>query len=189
MVERLAAALLARPGRELALDDPRWPVPLRRAAVAVMLVDRGGLVTVPMIIRGDGAPVHGGQTALPGGRWEPSDDSLVTTALREAHEEVGVTRDHLRVLGELDDLPTRTGFLVRPVVTVLDAPVFVPSEREVAGIFEVPLGLFTDRSTAEDLGVREMGGISYPLRGYQHGEHRIWGVAARILEIVADLSS
>lgn len=189
VVERLAAALIARPGDELGLDDPRWPVPMRRAAVLVMLVDRGGLVTVPMIIRGDGAPVHGGQTALPGGRWEPEDDSMIATAVREAHEEVGVTADHLRVLGQLDDLPTRTGFLVRPVVAVLDAPVFVPSEAEVAGIFEVPLGLFTDRSNAEDLGVREIGAVSYPLRGYQHGEHRIWGVAARILEIVADLSS
>jgi 8-oxo-dGTP pyrophosphatase MutT (NUDIX family) len=187
-VTRLAAALPARPLRALAPDAPIWPAPLTRAAVTVMLVDRGGAATVPMILRGDGAPVHGGQTALPGGRWEARDGTLVTTALREVEEELGVAAARLRVLGELDDLPTRTGFLVRPVIAVLDEPRFAPSPREVAAVFEVPLGAFADRSAAEELGWRELGDVRYPLRAYQVAGRRIWGLSARILEMVVELA-
>lgn len=152
----------------------------------VMLV--GDPPRVPMIVRGDGAPVHGGQSALPGGRREVTDPSLVATALREVEEELGVAPARLRVLGELDDLPTRTGFLVRPVVAILDEPVFVPDPREVAAVFEVPLALFAEPAGAEDLGVREVGGVSYPLRGYWIEGRRVWGVSARVLEIVAELA-
>jgi 8-oxo-dGTP pyrophosphatase MutT (NUDIX family) len=184
---RAVAALASLPPpRALDPDDPAWPAPLRRAAVVVLLVERDGEAVVPMIVRGDDAPVHGGQAALPGGRWEPRDGALTETALREAEEEIGVHRSRLRLLGELDDLPTRTGFLVRPVIAVLDEARFVPDPREVQAIFEVPLGCFVDQSAAEDLGVRELGGVSYPLRAYAWQERRIWGVAARILELVVD---
>jgi 8-oxo-dGTP pyrophosphatase MutT (NUDIX family) len=188
MISRIAQRLAHRPVRALDADDPMWPAPLRRAAVVVMLHEREGALFVPMIVRGDDAPVHGGQTALPGGRWEERDGTMRETALREVDEEVGVARSRLQVLGELDDLPTRTGFLVRPVIAVLDEPRFTPNPAEVAGIFEVPLALFADPSTAEDLGVRELGTVSYPLRAYPFDGRRIWGVAARILEIVAELT-
>jgi len=188
-VARLAAALPVRQLRALDPADASWPEPLRRAAVIVMLRDRGGEPVVAMIVRGDDAPVHSGQTALPGGRWEPRDESLIATALREAEEEVGVTADRLRVLGELDDLPTRTGFLVRAVVAVLDREGLRPDSREVQDTFEVPLAIFLDRAAAEDLGVRELGNVSYALRRYRHGEREIWGVAARILEIVAAIAA
>jgi len=189
VIARLAQRLAARPVRALDPDDPMWPAPLRRAAVAVMLHERGGELLVPMIVRGDSAPTHGGQTALPGGRWEERDGTMVETALREVEEEVGVAPSRLRVLGELDDLPTRTGFLVRPVIALLDEPRFTPSPAEVAGIFVVPLRLFVDRGAAEDLGVRELGTVQYPLRAYTFEEKRIWGVAARILEIVSELAA
>jgi len=166
-------------------DDPAWPTPMRRAAVMVMLIERAGEIVVPMIVRGADAPVHAGQTALPGGRWEPSDGSMVATALREVGEELGVSAARLRVLGELDDLPTRTGFLVRPVIAELAPGPYTPDPREVQAVFEVPLALF--RGDGEDLGVREIGGVRYPLRAYAWDGRRIWGVAARILEIVAAL--
>ena len=188
MIERIAQRLANRPFRALEADDPMWPAPLRRAAVVVMLLEREGRLFVPMIVRGDTAPVHGGQTALPGGRWEERDGTMLQTALREVEEEVGVAPSRLRVLGELDDLPTRTGFLVRPVVAVLDEARFTPAPAEVAGVFEVPLALFSDPTLAEDLGVRELGAVQYPLRAYHFDEKRIWGVAARILEIVAELA-
>ena len=178
-----------RPPRALDPEDAAWPSPMRRAAVIVMLRDRDGEAVVSMIVRGDDAPVHSGQTALPGGRWEPRDGSLIATALREAEEEVGVTADRLRVIGELDDLPTRTGFLVRPVVGVLsgDEP-FRPDPREVQDVFEAPLDAFVDRAGAEALGIREVGPVRYPLRAYRAADRRVWGVAARVLEVVAALA-
>jgi 8-oxo-dGTP pyrophosphatase MutT (NUDIX family) len=189
--DAIVSRLASRLGPVAGLDpaDPAWPAPLRRAAVMVMLHPREDVPFVPMIVRGDDAPVHGGQTALPGGRWEERDGTLVTTALREVEEEVGVSASRLRVLGELDDLPTRTGYLIRPVVAVLDTPRFVPSPREVVEVFDVPLALFADPSGAEDLGMRELGTVKYPLRAYRIEGRKVWGVAARVLEIVAALAA
>ena len=58
LVARAAASLAERPGRRIDPDD------LQRAAVAVLMVDRGGVCRVPLIVRGNDAPVHGGQIAL-----------------------------------------------------------------------------------------------------------------------------
>jgi len=186
-IERIAGRLA--PVRGIDPADASWPSPLRHAAVMVMLFDRGGAPYLPMIVRGDDAPVHGGQNALPGGRREERDGTLVATALREVEEEVGVVATRLRVLGELEDLPTRTGFLIRPVIAVLDEPQFVPNPSEVVEVFEVPLAAFVDPTVAEDLGVREVGAVRYPLRAYRIGERRVWGVSARVLEIVAALAA
>ncbi len=181
LVARAAASLTERPGRRLEPED------LRRAAVAVLLVDRGGLCRVPLIVRGHDAPVHGGQIALPGGRVEPDDVDIAATARREAMEELGVPFEASRVLGTLDDVPTPTGFLITPVVAVLGGDVpFTPDPREVQAWFEVSVSLFADRSTAEIVGDREWRGHRYILRAYRHQESRIWGATARILEELAE---
>lgn len=180
LVARAAASLTSRPGRRLEPDD------LRRAAVAVLLVDRGGVSRVPLIVRGHDAPVHGGQIALPGGRAEPDDIDLAATARREAMEELGVPFDAPVVLGTLDDVPTPTGFLITPVVAALGGDVpFVPNPAEVAAWFEAPLAVFADPARAEIIGDREWRGQRYQLRAYLHEERRIWGATARIMEDLA----
>jgi 8-oxo-dGTP pyrophosphatase MutT (NUDIX family) len=180
MIARAAASLAEKPGRRIEPDD------LRRAAVAVLMVDRGGVCRVPFIVRGNDAPVHGGQIALPGGSVEPDDVDIAATARREAMEELGVPMDATRVLGTLDDVPTPTGFLITPVVCALGGDVpFVPNPREVAAWFEAPIEVFADPRTAEFLGDREWRGHVYQLRAYVHEERRIWGATARILEDLA----
>ena len=159
---------------------------MRRAAVAVLLVDRGGSCRVPLIVRGHDAPVHGGQIALPGGRAEPGDADLTVTARRELFEELGVPFEAPVVLGTLDDVPTPSNYLITPVVAVLDGSHgFVPDPREVASWFEIPLELFADPSVAEIIGEREWRGVRYTLRGYRFGDLNIWGATARILEDLA----
>jgi 8-oxo-dGTP pyrophosphatase MutT (NUDIX family) len=184
VVARLRANLATRAPRVLSVEG------MRSAAVAVLLCDRGGVTTVPMIVRGVDAPVHSGQIALPGGRRELSDETLIATAAREANEEMGVDPARLDVLGVLDDVPTPTGFVITPVVAALDVRdnyAFRPDPREVARWFEAPLQVFSDRAAAEDLGQREWRGMVYRLRAYHHGEHRIWGATARIMEAVIDV--
>jgi len=177
--------------RQALADRPRtrWAHAARPAAVAALIVDRDGEPFVPMIVRGHDAPVHSNQIALPGGRVETSDASEIEAACREAFEELGVPRDRIDVLGAIDDVPTPTGFAITPVVAHLDARdlAYVPDRREVAGWFEVPLALFRDRAAAEDLGTRTWHGVSYTLRAYHHGEHRIWGATARVLEAIVEL--
>lgn len=180
LVARAAASLTARPGRRIE------PIDLQHAAVAVLLVDRGGLCRVPLIVRGHDAPVHGGQIALPGGRVEPDDVDIGATARREAMEELGIPFDAPRVLGTLDDVPTPTGFLITPVVAALaDRVPFVPNLAEVSAWFEAPLDVFADPARAEIIGDREWRGNKYTLRAYLHEDRRIWGATARIMEDLA----
>ena len=182
VIARLRAALPAR-----ARAGKRWTG--RPAAVAALLVDRGGAPFVPMIVRGDDAPAHPGQIALPGGRVEAFDADVAAAAIREAFEELGVPRDNVEVLGTLDDIPTPTGFVITPVVARLDAAglAYRPDPREVASWFEAPLAVFADRANAIDLGPRTLDGVTYRLHAYQIGVHRVWGATAGVMEQIVDL--
>lgn len=89
--------------------------PERRAATAIALVDHGGEAGYLFIRRALSMRRNPGQYALPGGRAEPG-ESIPTTARRELAEELGVDLGPEAVLGVLDDLPTRAGGVVTPVV-------------------------------------------------------------------------
>ena len=112
----------------------------RPAAVAVVVVpDEEERAAVLLTLRASGLRRHGGQWALPGGRLAPG-ETPEEAALRELEEEIGVvlTPDH--ILGRLDDYPTRSGFVITPVVLWgSDAPLR-PDPREVAEVYRVPTG-------------------------------------------------
>lgn len=182
VVRKLEAVLAARNSSRIEVAG------YRRAAVAVLLVERDGGSRVPLIVRGAGAPTHSNQVAFPGGTCDPGEDDPVATARREAEEELGVPRTATRLLGLLDDVPTPTGFIITPVVAELSpSAVLRPDPREVAGWFEAPIDVFFDREAAESLGEREWQGVRYHLRAYHHLDHRIWGATARIMESLIDL--
>jgi 8-oxo-dGTP pyrophosphatase MutT (NUDIX family) len=182
VIARLREALPAR-----TRSARRWTG--RPAAVAALLVDRDGAPFVPMIVRGDDAPAHPGQIALPGGRVEAFDADVAAAATREAFEELGVPRERVEVLGTLDDIPTPTGFVITPVVARLDAAglSYRADPREVAAWFEAPLAVFADRASAIDLGPRTHDGVTYRLHAYQVGAHRVWGATAGVMEQIVDL--
>jgi 8-oxo-dGTP pyrophosphatase MutT (NUDIX family) len=177
LVERLGLALPARSRAVLELDG------VRRAAVAVLLVDRGGITHVPFTLRSTALIEHAGQVSLPGGRPSPEDASLTETALRETFEELGVPPASLRVLGPFDDVITSTGYAITPVIAAAASPpIYVANPSEVAEVFEVPLSLFADPAAAELLGTRDYRGIRYQMRAYSFEGRRIWGATARVLE-------
>ena len=73
------------------------------------------------------------------------DESLLQTALREAHEEMGIVPEDVDVIGRLDDTPTITGFMITTYVGVVQSPYrFVPSRIEVAEVLTVPLSHLRD---------------------------------------------
>lgn len=128
--------------RLAAFDVRRAPAGdgLRRAAVALTLVDDGhGHAAFVLTKRAPSLRSHGGQLALPGGRVDPG-ETPEETALRELAEEVGMEAGPADILGRLDDYPTRSGYLMTPIV------VWAPPEArleanpaEVARIFRVPM--------------------------------------------------
>jgi 8-oxo-dGTP pyrophosphatase MutT (NUDIX family) len=115
--------------------------PPRRAAVAVVVLrdpERGPGVLLTR--RTSRLRDHPGQFALPGGSVDPGEDT-VTAARRELDEELGLPLAPDRVVGLLDDYPTRSGFVITPVVMTVDAAVasLTPSPDEVARVYHVTL--------------------------------------------------
>jgi 8-oxo-dGTP pyrophosphatase MutT (NUDIX family) len=159
------------------------------AAVAVLLVNRGDVPHVPFTLRSTALPKHSGQISFPGGKLDPQDASLAACAVREAEEELGILPQHVTVLGELDDVPTPTGFTIRPVVCELNpqGALYRPNPGEVAEVFETPLTAFREHSIREDLGEREFAGIRYRMHAYHVAGHRIWGATARMVEQLMEL--
>src|SRR5690242_4521620 len=115
---------------------------LKRAAVAITLdaADDGSGDTVLILTgRVAGLRSHGGQWALPGGRLDRG-ETPVAAALRELAEEIGLALGPDAVLGTLDDYPTRSGYLITPVIAWAgDHPPLRPNPAEVASIRPIRL--------------------------------------------------
>jgi 8-oxo-dGTP pyrophosphatase MutT (NUDIX family) len=115
------------------------PGSLRHAAVAITVVeaDVPGEAAFLLTKRTPRLRSHGGQWALPGGRVDAG-ETIEQTALRELHEELGVLASTDDVLGALDDYPTRSGYLIAPVVVWLPQKVQVtPNPSEVAAAYRI----------------------------------------------------
>jgi 8-oxo-dGTP pyrophosphatase MutT (NUDIX family) len=114
---------------------------LKRAAVAIALTgDAAGGTAVLLTLRAAGLRAHSSQWALPGGRCDEG-ETQVTAALRELHEELGLDLREANVLGLLDDYPTRSGYLITPVVVWADASAAIsPNPEEVASVHRIALG-------------------------------------------------
>ena len=93
---------------------------------------------------------HSGQVAFPGGRRDPVDKDDVAVALREAHEEIGLPPDQIKVLGSLENYHTSSNYNVTPVVAVVPWPfAYVAQPSEVDRIFSIPIGWLADRKHVE----------------------------------------
>jgi 8-oxo-dGTP pyrophosphatase MutT (NUDIX family) len=119
------------------------PAPaLKRAAVAIVLVEADAAqsgTALLLTLRAAGLRAHRGQWALPGGRCDEG-ETPVEAALRELHEELGMALGPDDVLGLLDDYPTRSGYLITPVVVWTTTPAGIsPNPAEVASVHRIPL--------------------------------------------------
>ena len=167
---------------------------LRAAAVALALIaDENGAACFVLTRRTPRLRSHAGQWALPGGRLDPG-ESPEQAALRELSEEVGLAISPEDVLGRLDDYPTRSGFVITPIVvwTLRDCPLEANPE-EVAAVYRVPLTELDrpDVPRLHHIPESDRPVISVPLLGanihaptaailYQLREVAIWGRDTRV---------
>lgn len=180
------AALLARrsPGRQGDLDSrlrDGVPAALVPAAVLVLL-ERGPAYRLVFTKRTQHVLHHKGEVSFAGGGQDPGDPDARSTALREAHEELGIPPGAVTVLGELDQLVTVTHFEVTPVVGVVDTGVaYHPNPAEVERVLQVPMQHLRDPGQwfAEE---RRWRGQVYRLRACRYGDDVIWGATSRILQ-------
>lgn len=163
---------------------------LTRAAVLVPILRAAGGPRLLLTRRTHTVPTHKGQVSFPGGKVDPGDRDLRDTALREAHEELGIAPDDVRVLGELHDRVTVTDFVVTPLVGAIDHPYpYRPAPREIDEVLEIPLEAFRARGVHrvdEDAVHR---GRPYPVHYYDIDGTIVWGATAGFIHALLALST
>jgi 8-oxo-dGTP pyrophosphatase MutT (NUDIX family) len=131
--------------------------------------------------------------SFPGGRQDPEDRNLFETALREAEEEIGLRREHVTVLGQLDELLTVTQYRVTPIVGVFPWPYeFVLSDFELSEAFGVPLRWLADPANLTiQYRAPIVSGPKIEVYHFHYNHRDIWGATARmvlnLLEVVRPL--
>ena len=124
---------------------------------------------------------HAGEVSFPGGRRDPEDTDLTATALREAHEEIGLPPAAVEIVGALPPTPTFvTNYAIYPFVGLIE-PGFewIVGETEVAEVLELPIEALRAAYGERRL-VRK--GIPFRTPTYEVDGHLIWGATGRILQ-------
>jgi 8-oxo-dGTP pyrophosphatase MutT (NUDIX family) len=154
-----------------------------RAAVLVPVLDAPEGASLLFTVRSAGLARHAGQIAFPGGRLEPGED-VVAAALREAHEEVGLTSIPRR-LRVLDDRVSPFGLVATPVVARVAWPApLLLDHGEVAEAFTVPLALLADAPVLEETRLHE--GTARVLYRYQVVGRDVWGLTGNVVKDLLD---
>jgi 8-oxo-dGTP pyrophosphatase MutT (NUDIX family) len=179
----VAAALrgaLLDPADAVALSVPGAK---HAAVLAPLYLDAAGELHAVFTERRADLRRHAGEISFPGGRRDDSDADLCATALREAHEEIGLPPDAVELLGALQPTPTfATDYAIYPFVGLIEPGfAWVLQEAEVGQVLELPLASVRAGYARRRL-VRR--GIPFRTDTYAVGGHLIWGATARI---VADL--
>ncbi|HIP75614.1 MAG TPA: CoA pyrophosphatase [Psychromonas hadalis] len=154
---------------------------LKKAAVLVPIVERNNQLFILLTVRAEHLKHHPGQISFPGGGIEESDHDLSQTALRETHEETGVSADKIHLFGELASIETGSGYRVSPYLGFVDENYQLTLDHnEVQAAFEIPLNFLLNKQHY------------YPVRFLRNSEeqttycipyqtHLIWGMTAQIL--------
>jgi 8-oxo-dGTP pyrophosphatase MutT (NUDIX family) len=131
--------------------------------------------------RSEALSSHRGEVALPGGKKDPEDETVIHTALRESHEEISLPPSEVDVIGQLDAMVTRFGVKVSPVVGLIQpAARLVPNPDELDAVFKVPLDFFLqDKRLRTDVGT--VGDHKVMVPAWEYDGYEIWGVTAVIL--------
>ena len=157
----------------------------RTASVMVVLYVSNDKVFVLMTLRSKKLKIHPGEMSFPGGRYEKDDGDLLSTAIRETKEEIGLELDDVLINATLPVVTTLTGYEITPYVATLRArPAIGELSDEVESLFEIPL--FDLLSTKQRNASCKTGESKYV---YWNSTNCIWGASAKILGDIERLRS
>ena len=157
------------------------------AGVMLLVYPKDGEYCILLNKRTEAVEHHKGEISFPGGSQDEEDKTLLDTALRETEEEMGIRAQDIDVLGELDDMPTSSRFLMSPYVGTIPSPYdFRPSAIEVAEVLEVPISSLLDPENVRDEAKIVDGQLDHSPT-YAHRGHLIYGATARVLARFVEL--
>lgn len=162
--------------------NPDARIGARVSGVLILFYPDTQQLYLPLILRPAYEGVHGGQVSFPGGGREEGDQDLVATALREAHEEIGIDPDQVHIIGQLTPLYIApSNYLVHPTVGwYTQKPTFTIDTHEVDQLIELPLNELLDSANyrQEEWTLRDRKAL-VPFFAVQN--QTIWGATAMIL--------
>jgi len=131
---------------------------------------------------------HRGEMSFPGGKFEKNEDiTLRDTALRESGEEIGVSKENIKIIGCLDDFPTMTKYIITPFVAVIDKnQQLIREEREVQRILKIPIDFFTSKTQFREQPI-EVDGNKFPVFYFNYFDkdngqkYTVWGATAYMI--------
>lgn len=163
--------------------------PNRAGVLALFYPDRFNETRLVLILRKTYPGVHSGQVGFPGGKLEAGDKSLREAAIRETHEEIGISTEHIEVVRALTDLYIPpSNFYVQPFIALTrETPDFVAQEDEIDQIIEVRFQHFFDDTNVIASPVSTSYNVTIEVPAFHLNNHIVWGATAMMLSEIKDL--
>lgn len=158
----------------------------RPAAVLLPITEHKGVLSMLFTLRARHLKHHGGQVSFPGGKQEPEDHNLLSTALRETEEEIGLASDTIDIIGNLPRYRTVSRFDVMPFVGFVQQPMHLKLDaNEVELVFEVPLSFLFERRNHYIHWVTR-NNVQYPVYFMNWHGKVIWGATAAFVRTLSN---
>ncbi|CCQ12350.1 Hypothetical nudix hydrolase YeaB [Pseudoalteromonas luteoviolacea B = ATCC 29581] len=159
---------------------------LRQSAVLVPVIEIKSVTHFLLCKRPTYLTHHPGQICFPGGKVDPTDHSLIHTAIRECHEELDIPANNVTILGQMDQIKTATGFAITPIVAAINWPVSLrPNPQEVESTFLFSINNLKNKQNWQRINV-PVQGRTIPVNGQMTEHGLLWGATAKILHNLLD---
>ena len=180
LIEKIRESLKNRKPEIIDNSESRYV----HSSVLIPLFSKDGQYNVLFTKRTSRVEHHKGQISFPGGAVDKEDVSLEETAYREAHEEIGLLKKDVEMLGRIDDeLAVVSSFIIHPFVGIVPWPYdFKISDQEVDSLIFIPLYVFMDKTAGHKKDFVVVEGLPYHGTNYQYNGNIVWGATARIME-------
>lgn len=155
----------------------------KKAAVLMLFYPKNGIVHLALIVRNTYPGVHSSQIGFPGGKVELSDANLAETALREAHEEVGVHPDKVKIIKTFSEIYIPpSNFLVAPFMGIAYEELqFIPDETEVKKVLEFSLTDFLDNKSITKVNMSTSYATDIEVPAFVVDKYIVWGATAMMM--------